>query len=133
MPTLTADQILSAIAPQFDSDPGRSVVLQLSTTRTPTGVYPEDEIRNNAIALLAAHMLTIAKQASSNASGPIVSRTVGPLHQSFGVPWGAMGPMTDLGTTSYGRELQELRNSYIVKPMTRHGDTLPIDDSSEVG
>jgi hypothetical protein len=127
---LTADQILTAIAPQFDAAAGRAAVLELATARTPSGIFPTDEITNNAIALLAAHILTVSAGVATG--GPVISKSVGPLRIAYASPWGAFGPQTNLATTLYGRELEELRKSYIMNPLTRIFP-LPPDDSGDLG
>lgn len=129
MPDPTVEDILTAIAPQFDPNPGRAVIIQLATARTPAGTFPPGITTSNVIALLAAHMLTLSEQ--SNNGGPVVSETVGPLRQDYATPWGAHGPMTDLATTVFGRELQEFRKSYIFNPTTRM-NPLPFDPTGEL-
>ncbi len=106
---MTASQILSAIAPQFDSDPNRNSHLQLAVKRTNSVCFGENY--NYAIALRAAHTLTVTQtaQASGGAGGSITSKREGDLAITFSTPSSSSGgSCDDLCSTSYGRELKGL-------------------------
>jgi hypothetical protein len=108
----TLDEILLALAPELGSvdEDRRTVVLALADSRT-GNVYPAD-IRPQAVALMAAHMLTMSNGVTS--SGKITSKTVGPLSITYG---GGSG--SDLGRTGYGQQLLELQNAYVIGFRTR--------------
>lgn len=109
----TVDEILLDLAPELSSvDPAaRARVEDLASLRTATGLY-SDDLRKLAVALLAAHMLTIAGQSATGAA--VTSETVGPLSISYASPGG-----TGLDGTSYGRQLLELQRENIFGPRTR--------------
>lgn len=110
--SLTASQILAAIASQFDSDPNRSTHLTLATQRTNSQCFGDNY--QYAIALRAAHTLTMSKQASvvGGSAGGITSKKEGDLSVSYGGQT-STGVSGDLGQTSYGVELQGLINGNI--------------------
>ena len=110
---MTASTILSAIAPQFDSDSNRSVHLNLATQRTSRDCFGVNY--ELAIALRAAHTLTLSKNAinSGGATGGVKSMREGDLAISYGGASSIKGNQ-DLNQTSYGVQLQGLINENIV-------------------
>jgi hypothetical protein len=109
----TVAEILVALAPELaTTDPTRlNLVIDLAEIRTGQ-VY--GAARPQAVALLAAHMLTLGNR-SGGSAGAVTSESVGPLSISYG----ASGAEGDLGQTSYGVQLLELRESYVFSAMTR--------------
>lgn len=112
---MTASQTLSAIAPQFDTDPKRQDHLDLASLRTNSRCFGNKY--NLAIALRAAHTLTLLQNAqsglSAGGSGSIKSKKEGDLSVTFGGS-SDTGVKGDLGQTSYGVELQSLIDSCII-------------------
>jgi len=112
---MTASQILSAIAPQFDTDTNRATHIQLAVLRTSTTCFGDKY--EYAVALRAAHTLTLSNLASSGVSsggsGGITSKREGDLSISFGGT-SSTGVSGDLGQTSYGVELQNLIDGNIL-------------------
>lgn len=105
------DAILSAIAPQFDSDPNRDVHIEIAEART--GTCFGDKY-NYAVALRAAHTLTLTDRAESvgGGSGSITSKREGDVAIGFG-GFSDIGVAGDLGQTSYGVQLADLIKSCI--------------------
>lgn len=99
--------ILPAIAPEL-ADADTETHIELAEGQT-GDVYGDQ--RPYAVALLAAHMLTLANR--EGASGALESRKEGGLSVSFGA-----GSGTALGSTSYGAELERLRASLIMGART---------------
>jgi len=111
MPTVS--EILSAIAPELDDvDAGvRQVHVDLAEMQTGKAFR---DARNHAVALLAAHTMTVSSREGQ--SGGVSNISEGSLSIGFG----RVNPMgTDqLETTSYGAELIRLRRSYIMSART---------------
>lgn len=102
---MTPADILDAIAPELADNAGKGVHLELAEGQTGK-VYGDQ--RNYAVALLAAHTLTLAKREGS--SGSINSLSEGNLSVSFQ----NNGSDGELASTSYGLELKRLRKQYIM-------------------
>lgn len=104
----TPADILTAIAPEMVAvDPAvRDVHLELAENQTGS-VF--GSARNHAVALLAAHGMTLATR--EGMGGQVVSRKEGDLSVGFGAAGREASP---LGATSYGVELERLRRSYIM-------------------
>jgi hypothetical protein len=105
---LTATQILTAIAPNLASNPLAAVYLEMSDERTAQGFFGAK--REHAIALRAAHMMTVYLSGvrSEGETGSITSKSEGELSVSFGSV--SAGPNDDgsLTQTTYGIELLAL-------------------------
>lgn len=101
--------ILAAIAPEVADDDSAPVHLALAEKQTGT-VYRD--LRAYAVALLAAHTLTIAQRQGTG--GRLSSVTEGQLSQSFNV----VGFDGELSTTSHGLELLRLRRQYVFNART---------------
>ena len=102
----TATGLLTAIAPQFDAVDSRQTILDLSESLTSSTFFGEN--RALAVALRAAHILTINEGASATSggtTGPISSKREGDLSVSFG---SAGNTGTALSSTAYGLQLQDL-------------------------
>lgn len=106
-----AATLLYLVAPEVaDSDDSHDA---LAVAETQTGkVY--GQARQHAVALLAAHILTLAKREGQ--SGAVSNLSEGGLSIGFG----RINPMGDtpLHATSYGAELDRLRRSYIISART---------------
>ena len=104
---LGASAILDIVAPQFATDPNKSDFITLATGRTNINFYGDNA--NLAIALRAAHMMTLRDlgEAGGTGGGELASKREGDLALSFhkGSQSDSDG---DLALTSYGRQLQGL-------------------------
>lgn len=109
----TPAEILEAIAPELaDVDSDRlTVVLDVAEALTSTSIYGNEAIRNQAVALRAAHMLTLGNMAATASN--VTSETVGPLSISYDTSAAA------LASTRYGAELAALNRAYTFAPRTR--------------
>jgi hypothetical protein len=98
---LTVKQILDVLAPEFKNypEPDKDSVITIATLRLSASHF--GEVFNQAVALLTAHLLTIA-QRNGNA-GPQTSVREGDL----AIGYGSSG-MSRLDVTSYGTELMRL-------------------------
>ena len=105
----TASEILSDIAPQFATATGRSGALEQAEGATSSTFYGSQ--RNRAVALLAAHWLSLETSSArrDGSGGPISSKSEGSLSVSFG---SVGATKSALGQTHFGMELLELRASY---------------------
>lgn len=111
MPTPT--ELLTALAPELDAVDASVKTVHIDLAEQQTGTVFKDA-RNHAVALLAAHTLTMANR--NGASGAATSLKEGQLSAGFA----AVGNTTDeLAATSYGAELLRLRRSYIMSARTR--------------
>lgn len=108
MPTVSA--ILDAIAPELADAPGKAIHIELAEQRVGT-VFAER--RNHAVALLAAHTLTMSERAGS--SGMATSIKEGQLAEGYTATAGAG---TRLDATSYGAEYQQLKRESIFPART---------------
>ena len=101
----TASDILSIIAPQFDSEASRQGHLDQAETSTSTTHF--GALRARAVALRAAHTLKLATDTARNGdAGPVTSKREGDLGISFGSSRGSGSGYLQL--TSYGQELAAL-------------------------
>lgn len=96
----TVIQILDAIAPQFASDPNKSLFIQLAEGRTSTTAFGSNY--NLAVALRTAHMMTMAGRAGN--AGSVSSISEGSRSISY-TSADASKYGADLNQTSYGVEL----------------------------
>lgn len=104
----TASEILTIIAPQFDSDASRTGHLDQAETQTSTTHF--GVLRSRAVALRAAHTLKLASDTARNGdAGPVTSKREGDLGVSFGSSKSSGSGYLSL--TSYGQELDALIRS----------------------
>lgn len=103
----TASDILSAIAPNFDSATNRSLFIELAESRTSSTHYGAN--RSQAVALWAAHMIALATASEYDgvSGGPVSSKSEGDLSISYATS----STSSDLASTSYGRQLLGLRRA----------------------
>lgn len=105
-------EILEAIAPEIDTgDP--SVLVHINLAEQQTGKVYRDS-RNHAVALLAAHTLTLGQRGGSG--GQVTSESEGQLSRSYG----SVAGQSRLDATSYGQELERLRRQYVFAARTVH-------------
>lgn len=105
----TIKEILDAIASQFPDDSKRDVFIELAEGRSSLCFYGDKY--NNAVALLTAHMMTLADPNGLRAggvAGPITGKKEGSLSVSFGGQ-SSNSKDSDLAQTSYGLQLEALR------------------------
>ena len=108
-----AADLFDAIAPELSDDNRKTTFLDLADGQTSNKAFADQ--RAYAVALLAAHMLTIAERRGT--SGRVGSMNEGQLSVSFNhVGLGS----NELSATSYGQELQRMRKSYIMGARTVH-------------
>lgn len=107
----TVEEILSAIAPELDDvDPAvRSIHIDLAESQTGTAYKGA---RNHAVALLAAHTMTLSTREGN--SGSVTNIKEGQLSVGFASNANA----DELAVTSYGADLLRLRRSYIMTART---------------
>lgn len=102
---MAAIDILPIIAPEFAGAANASDVVTLAEQRVGVAF---GEVRDQAVAHLAAHMLTTAQRGGS--SGPVTSERVGDLAQSYAVQAGGTG----LDSTAYGKEFLRLKRENVM-------------------
>jgi len=103
-----AATLFDMVAPELADNADKQDAIDLADEQTGK-VY--GRARDHAVALLAAHILTVAKREGSG--GAVSSIKEGNLSLGFtGMVEGY------LGTTSYGAELDRLRRSYIISART---------------
>ena len=101
----TASEILSIIAPQFDSEASRQGHIDQAETSTSTTHF--GVLRSRAVALRAAHSLKLATDTARNGdAGPVTSKREGDLGISFGSSKSTGSGYLSL--TAYGQELAAL-------------------------
>jgi len=112
----TASEILDAIAPELASAANKQTHLDLADSQTGSVFGDQYE---HAVALLAAHTLTLAQRSQEygGAPGKVSTLQEGQLSATFNTVDVGEGP---LQTTSYGLELLRLRRQYVIGARTRH-------------
>lgn len=104
----TASAIFDIIASQYATDPNKTDYITWARDMTSTCWYGDNTER--AIALRAAHMLTLDKRAQDNGGGgEIASKREGDLAISYHK--GNTDDNSDLALTPYGRQLAGLRKA----------------------
>lgn len=101
---MTPIEILQVIAPEYASSPSATDFIELASLRTNSCFFGDKA--NYAIALRAAHMLTLSATRPLGEVGPVSSKSEGDLSISFGSVSGVT--FSDLSQTSYGVELDGL-------------------------
>lgn len=106
---LTARLILSAIAPKFDINPNRDVFLEMAALQTSISHFGEEKYER-AVALRAAHEMSLATTRNLGESGSITSKSEGQLSVSFGGGGSRITPkgLESLIQTAFGHELLDL-------------------------
>lgn len=103
-----AATLFDMIAPELAGNANKADAIALAETQTGKAY---GDAREHAVALLAAHILTVANREGQ--SGAVSTIKEGNL--SIGYQGSVSGY---LGTTSYGAELDRLRRSYIMSART---------------
>lgn len=103
---LTASQILPMIAPQFAAQANLADWIALSRESVNACFFGNNAER--AVALYAAHMMTLSTRAGGEA-GSIASKREGDLAISFAATGSGLDP--DLSQTSYGLQYLQLRKA----------------------
>ena len=101
--------ILAAIAPEVSDDDAAPVHIALAEKQTGT-VYRD--MRAYAVALLAAHTLTLARRRGT--SGAVTRAREGELQLQYE----QRQDMSRLDATSHGQELERLRRQYVFAART---------------
>ena len=103
-----AATLFDLVAPELADSADKQDAIDLAETQTGK-VY--GRAREHAVALLAAHILTLAKREGQ--SGAVSNLSEGNLSIAFGDNVAGY-----LGQTSYGAELDRLRRSYVISART---------------
>ena len=96
---MAAVDLIPVIAPELTDNPQLAGALVIAESR----VAADHCQREQAVAYMAAHVLTIAGR--GGAGGAVASETEGSLSRSFSTGSGDTG---GLGSTAYGQEVQRL-------------------------
>lgn len=106
---MSAATILSVLAPQFDSTANRDDFLELAENKTSRCWYGKNA--DEAVALLAAHMLALASDSNrvNGETGAISSKKEADL--AIGFVAGAGQGINALDQTYFGKQLKNLRNA----------------------
>lgn len=107
---MSVSVILSAIAPQFDTEPNRAVFITLASQNVNTCLFGVKA--DQAIAYLAAHYLTLSTDPSRSggATGAITSKKEGDLSIGYGAVAAGAGEEA-LSLTHYGMTFLQLQRS----------------------
>lgn len=103
----SASAIFDIIAPQYASDPDKADFISLARDRTNAGWYLANY--EYAVALRAAHMITLTRTRADGESGSVTSKREGDLGIGYGSVGGGKGG--ELNLTHYGRQLEGLRKA----------------------
>lgn len=112
---MSAAQRLALVAPQFAGNVSVPLYIELAEEQTaPASACGMSEVRRaQAVALRAAHMMTLAldpSYAGGASAGGVSSKSEGDLSLSYGSS-SAAAKDADLSQTVYGRQLMELAAS----------------------
>lgn len=113
--SLTPAQIIPIRNPNVTVDARVINMITLATDQN-SAVYKTTTQLNTAIALMVLHWLALEAGASQGASGSLIKEKEGQLERSYGKSNDEDGY---LGTTSWGRELLQLRRANIFLPRNR--------------
>lgn len=113
---MTVETTLDAIAPELASTDGvrKAAIIAIAETRTSATAF--EDSREYAVALLAAHTLTVGNR--GGASGVVISKKEADLAITYADPTKTGDSGAGLNATSYGQELLLLRKQYIMGPRT---------------
>lgn len=100
----TIEQILEAIAPQFNTSTTKDVFIKLAKNQTSASCFGVNY--NQAVALRTAHMMTLSSPERTGVAGSVSGKTESNLRISFGSS--SQSANDDLSQTSYGLQLQAL-------------------------
>jgi hypothetical protein len=108
----TPIELLAALAPELDNVDASIKAVHIDLAESQTGTVFK-AARNHAVALLAAHTLTMTTRKGTSGSS-VASLKEGQLSVGFS----ASANTDELAATSYGAELIRLRRSYIMGART---------------
>lgn len=111
---MTVDAILIDIAPEMATLPTGTRARWIGYA-TPQVGFGSGDMKDMAIAYLAAHMYTVSVSTRRTIGGQVLSETEGQLSRTF-------GKVTDgqeLAQTGYGQEYLRLAKMLTINPMTR--------------
>lgn len=102
--SMSASQILDAIAPDLGTPEQRATFLIMADERTSTTSFGSR--RQTAVALRAAHEMTLLLDTAVNSgSGPLQSKREGDLSVSYFYPQVQTGVSGDFSLTKFGQRL----------------------------
>jgi len=104
---MSASSLFDLFAPQYATDPGKDDFIIVARTRVTTCFYGSTPKSEQAVALIAAHLMTLAKTRPSGEAGNLQSKREGDLSASYFNTEDAGAD--DLGMTKYGKQLMGLR------------------------
>lgn len=109
---LTAEQRFDALVPIYASNPAKAVFLEMAEERTaPVSSCGWNEAkRNQAVALRAAHSMTLALDPlrAGGSGGQVTQKREGDLSISYGSASADSDTSGDLGQTAFGIQLNAL-------------------------
>ena len=111
---MTIEQILDTIAPQFSSSANKNDHITLARQRTSSSCFGDKY--NYAVALRAAHTLTLANLSSSTGGGAGQISSIREMDRSITFYKTGSNNSSSQGllATSYGVELQDMINNNIL-------------------
>jgi hypothetical protein len=115
--SLTIEQHLDAEAPIYITDPDKQTFIEISQSEISRVCYGTNY--NRAVALYAAHLLTMRDRNKANKSGivgvgPVTSKREGGQAITFGATTSGTNNDAYLGQTTYGLALINLRTKKII-------------------
>lgn len=111
----TPSEIIATF-PEFDDIPQETIDLYIELATCQTSDTCFGCAYDLAVALRAAHMMVQAVIQGSEGGGSVTSKTEGELTLKYHSGVINSKGYTNLETTNYGRQLQDLINGQIIKP-----------------
>ena len=103
---MSASSVLSIIAPQFDTIANRNEYINLAELRVNRCWFREKA--DLAVALMAAHLITLNTTRTDGDAGTITSKREGDLSVTYAVT--PSNGDSSIGMTHYGLQFKELRD-----------------------
>ncbi len=133
----TATEILDAIAPQFSTHPAKDVYLEIADERTApaSSCGWSDQRRRHAVALRAAHVMTMSLDPSFalGGGGGVSKKREGDLQVDYRVTAAKVyDQFPGLSQTSYGTELVEMIRASQIPIGVSNGGGLPLPPYGQV-
>lgn len=100
---MDANTAFNVVCPAYAADPAKATFIELAAARTSLNYFGVNY--GLAVALRAAHMITLAKTRISGDGGQVTSRSEGDLSISYSQGAGNLG---ELSLTHYGQQLHQL-------------------------
>lgn len=115
----TPKQIIQFRSAILYANPAIDDYIEVAESQTGNNYCGSEMMRNQAVALLACHMMTLdSRSGNGGGVGPVTSETEGRLSRSYGII-NTEGLDSYLSQTSWGMELINLRKNTMVLPMNR--------------